>query len=148
MKFDPIEKLNLAIAAGGVSASLALSTPAFASSLALGAAFGALNFRSLRTASERLFSGELAGSGPWVALFGLRFVLLAAAIGFSLHAGAHPVALVLGLSAIVPAAVIGAWTMRPAVDPDAPALDPEDPEWDLWNAWRASEIDPVDEDEQ
>jgi hypothetical protein len=147
MKFDPIEKMNLAIAAGGVSASLALSTPAFASSLALGAAFGALNFRTLRTASEKLFSGELAGSGPWVALLGLRFVLLAAAIGFSLHAGAHPVALVIGLSAIVPATVIGAWTMRPAIDPNAPALEPDDPEWDRWNAWKASEVDPVDEDE-
>jgi hypothetical protein len=147
MKFDPIERLNLAIAAGGVAGSLALASPAFASSLALGAGFGALNFRALRSASERLFSGELAGSGPWVALFSLRFVMLAGAIGFALHAGADPVALVMGLSAIVPAAVLGAWLMRPVVDPGAPALEADDPDWERWNAWLAREIEPQDEDE-
>lgn len=147
MKIDPIERFNLALAAGGVAGSFALVGPAFASSLALGAAFGALNFRALRTASDKLFSGELAGSGPWVALFGLRFVLLALAIGLALRAGAHPAALVIGLSLIVPAAVAGAWVMRPAPDPDAPALDAEDPEWDAWNPWFAREVEPVDEDE-
>lgn len=147
MKIDPIERFNLALAAGGVAGSYALAGPAFASSLALGAAFAALNFRALRTASEKLFSGELAGSGPWVALFGLRFALLAVAIGLALHAGAHPAALVIGLSLIVPSAVAGAWLMRPAVDPSAPALDADDPEWDVWNPWLAREVDPADEDD-
>jgi len=147
MKFDPIERLNLAIAAGGVSVSLVLASPAFASSLALGAAFGALNFRALRSASDKLFSGELAGSGPWVALFSLRFVMLAGAIGFALHVGANPVALVTGLSAIVPAAVLGAWLMRPAVDPNAPVLDADDPDWERWNAWLAREVELREEDE-
>ncbi len=148
MKIDPIERFNLALAAGGVAGSLALAGPAFASSLALGAAFGALNFRALHTASEKLFSGELAGSGPWVALFGMRFVLLAVAISLALNAGAHPAALVIGLSLIVPSAVAGAWLMRPAVDPDAPALAADDPEWDVWNPWFAREEEPVDEDER
>jgi hypothetical protein len=148
MKIDPIERFNLALAAGGVAGSLALAGPAFASSLALGAAFGALNFRALRSASEKLFSGELAGSGPWVALFGLRFVLLAVAIGLALNAGAHPAALVIGLSLIVPSAVAGAWLRRPALDPNAPALGADDPEWDAWNPWFAREEDPVDEDDR
>lgn len=142
MKLDPIERLNLALAAGGVAGSYALASPAFASSLALGAAFGAMNFRALRSASQRLFSGEIAGSGPWMGVFALRFSLLSVAIVMSLEAGAHPAAFVMGLSAIVPAALIGAFFMRPPVDPDAPCLDPEDPEWDRWNPWLAREVAP------
>lgn len=148
MKIDPIERLNLALAAGGVAGSLALEGPAFASSLALGAAFAAVNFRALRSASERLFSGELGGSRAWMGLFGLRFALLAVGIGVALHAGAQPAPLVIGLSLIVPSTVAGAWLMRPALDPNAPALDPDDPEWDAWNPWLARERGPADEDEQ
>lgn len=147
MRLDPIERLNLALAAGAVPVALAAGSPRFASSLALGAAFGALNFRALHSASRRMFAGALGGSGPWVALFGVRFVLLAVAVGLALRVGADPVALVLGLSAIVPATLVGAWRMRPPVVADVPALDPEDPEWERWDPWRARERAPRDEDE-
>ena len=147
MRLDPLERWNLGISAGTVAVCVAAASPGFAASLGLGAALGALNLRALTTASQRMFAGQLAGSGPWVALFGLRFSLLGLAIGLSLHAGAEAVALVIGLSLVIPATVIGAWRMRPALVPDAPALDPDDPAWDDWNPWLARERGPEDEDD-
>ena len=47
--------------------------------------------------------------------------------------------LLIGLSIIMPAVVIEAWRTRPAVDPQAQALDPEDPAWESWNPWLARE---------
>ena len=139
MRFDPLERWNLGISTSAVAVSALAFSPAFTASLGLGAAFGALNFRALVTASHRMFDGTIAGSGPWVALFGLRFVMLAVAIGLSLQVGAQAVPLVIGLSLVIPATIIGAWRMRPAIDPDAPALDPDDPSWDQWNPWLARE---------
>ena len=60
----------------------------------------------------------------------------------------HPVAVVIGLSLIIPAAIIEAWRTRPPVDPNAAALSPDDPDWERWNAWLARERLPgEDEDE-
>ena len=67
------------------------------------------------------------------------FGLLVIGIGAALRFGADPVALIIGLSLIMPAAVLEAWRARPAVDPDAPALAPDDPAWERWNPWLARE---------
>jgi len=139
MRFNPLERWNLGISTGAVAVSALAFSPGFAASLGLGAAFGAVNLRALVSASQRLFDGTLAGSGPWVALFGLRFVMLAVAIGLSLQAGAQAVPLVVGLSLVIPATIVGAWRMRPPVEPDAPVLDPDDPGWERWNPWLARE---------
>ena len=47
----------------------------------------------------------------------------------------------------MPAAVIEAWRARPAVDENAPALDPDDPSWDRWNPWLARERDALEDEE-
>ena len=39
----------------------------------------------------------------------------------------------------MPAAVVEAWRTRPAVDPNAPALPPDDETWERWNPWLARE---------
>jgi len=152
LRLDPMERLNLGISAGAVAASFAFASPLFAASVALGAALEALNFRALRAATRRLFAGELTVGHAWAAGFGARFVLLAAGIGYALHAGAHPVALTLGLSTMVPAVLVGAWLQRPPVlDPATlpPPPPPDDPSWDRWSVWRAREIEPrADEDEE
>ncbi|HTY18262.1 MAG TPA: hypothetical protein VMH82_11085 [Myxococcota bacterium] len=142
MQRDPIERLNLALSAGAVAASFAVASPAFATSLALGAAIESVNFRVLRSASRRALSGELAPGGAWVAGFSLRFVLLAVAISFALRAGAQPVALVIGLSMIVPAAIAGAWVQRPPVGEPEPGPPTDDESWDRWNPWLAREREP------
>lgn len=144
---DPIERLNLALAAGGVAASLALATPLFAGSLAVGAALEAFNFRGLRRSAQFLFWGEIRGSGGWMGVYALRFSLLVIGIGSALYFGADPAGLLVGLSLIMPAAMIEAWRSRPPVDPDAPALDPDDPAWERWNAWLAREGSDRDGDE-
>jgi hypothetical protein len=146
VSIDPIERLNLALSAGAVAASLLLATPAFAASLALGALLETFNFRGLRRSAQFLFWGEIRGGGPWMGVFALRFALLATGIVVALVFGADPRGLLLGLSLIMPAAVIEAWRARPAVDPDAPALAPDDPAWERWNAWLARER-PEREDE-
>jgi hypothetical protein len=33
------------------------------------------------------------------------------------------------------------------VDPDAPALAPDDPSWDAWNPWLAREVEPSEDQE-
>ena len=146
-QIDPIERLNLTLSAGAVAASAAFLSPGFAISLAIGAGLEAFNFRGLHRSAQFLFWGEIGSGGTWLGVYGLRFSLLVIGIGAALYFGADPVGLLVGLSLIVPATVIQAWRHRPAIDPDAPALDPEDPEWDLWNPWLAREEEPTDEDE-
>ena len=143
-----MERLNFGISAGAVAAGFALASPAFATSLALGAAIEALNFRALRAGAAQLFAGNLVAGKAWAMGFGVRFAFLAVAISLALGAGAHPVALVLGLSTTIPAVVIGAWLQRPAIDPNAPALEADDPSWDVWNPWLARERDPSEDEEQ
>jgi len=146
---DPMERINLTLSTGGLAASLALASPAFAGAYALGAALEAVNFRALRACATRLLSGQLGSGGAlWTALLGMRLGMLFVSMGIALFAGAHPLGLLLGVSTIVPAALAGAWLMRPAIDPNAPALEPDDPSWDRWSVWRADETLPNEEDER
>jgi len=142
-----MERLNFGISAGAVAAGFALASPAFAASLAAGAAIEALNFRVLRSGATQLFGGNFVAGKLWAMGFGVRFAFLAVAISLALGAGAHPVALVLGLSTTIPAVLIGAWLQRPAIDPNAPALDGDDPSWDAWDPWLARERDPSEDEE-
>jgi hypothetical protein len=152
MRLDQVERLNLTLSAGAVAASMALATPHFATSLAVGAALEAVNFRALRRMGKRLVSGELVATGPQIGIFGVRFLLLATAIVLSMAAGANPVALLIGLSIVVPAVVIDAWRHRPPIEAcePVPVPPPDDPSWDEWNVWRVQGVDspsPSDEDE-
>jgi hypothetical protein len=140
-----MERWNLGLSAGAVAASFAFASPRFACSVAAGAAIEALNFRGLHRASELFFEGALPGG--WQAGFALRFGLLAGGIVAAFVLGAHPIGLVLGLSLMVPAAVIGAWRSRPPIEVDAPSLSPDDPEWERWDPWLARERDEDDEDD-
>jgi hypothetical protein len=148
LRLDPIERLNLGICTGAVATSLALSSSRFAASLALGAAIEAINFRALRSASLRLLAGDLSVGRAWILVFALRFFLLAAVLAVAFRAGAHPVGLLLGLSMIVPAAILGAWRQRPAVGNPAPGPPPDDPSWDRWNPWLARERAPEEEEDE
>ncbi len=143
----PMERLNFGISAGAIAVSAAFAPPAFTSSLVLGVALEAVNFRTLRLATARLLSGEIQGGRAWTAVFAIRFTMLLGAMGLALAAGAHPIGLLIGVSTIVPAALLGAWWMRPPVDPTAPALAPDDPSWDAWSVWRGGEVQPAEEDE-
>jgi hypothetical protein len=138
--------LNLTLSAGAVAASLVWATPAFAFSLLVGSLLEACNFHTLRRSAQFLFGGEIAGSRAWIGVFGMRFSLLAIGIVAALHFGAHPVGLLVGLSLMMPAAVIEAWRTRPAIDPDAPALAADDPSWDDWNPWLARERETEEDD--
>ena len=69
-------------------------------------------------------------------------------IGVALIFGADPAGLLIGLSLIMPAAVVEAWRARPAVDPTAPALEADDPIWERWNPWLARETEPADETDE
>lgn len=119
MKFElaKVEQWNLGLSAGAVAASYALATPHFATSLAAGAFLEAINLGAIHRAAKRLFEGHLM-SGGWVGGLALRFILLGTAIYLTMRAGAHPVALLIGLSIAMPATVIDAWINRPPiVDP-------------------------------
>ena len=145
MRIDPIERLNLVLSAGAVAASLAIATPVFAVSLAVGALLETFNFRGLRRSAQFLFWGQIRGGGGWMGVYALRFSLIVIGVGAALHFGAHPVGLLIGLSMIVPAVLIEAWRTRPAVDAQAPALDPEDPAWERWDPWLAREREESEE---
>ena len=145
MKVDPIERTNLTLSVGAVAASLVLMTPAFAFSLAVGALLETVNFRGLRRQAQFLFWGEIKSGGVWTGVFGLRFGILVIGIVAALSFGADPAGLLVGLSLIMPAAVIEAWRTRPPVDPNAQALGPDDPAWDDWNPWLAREREPEEE---
>jgi len=147
MKIDPIERTNLTLSAGAVAASFVLASPLFALSLAAGAALEAFNFRGLRTQAQFLFWGQIRSGGGWTGLYAMRFVVLVTGIGAALWFGADPIGLLVGLSLIMPAAVIEAWRSRPAVDPDAPALAADDPAWDRWNPWLAREQQETEEED-
>ena len=147
MTIGPIERWNLAISAGAVVTSLVVATPGFALSLALGAALEAVNFRSLQRSARFLLFEAIAGARGWIVVFALRFSLLAVCIGAALYFGAHAIALLLGLSLIIPAVLLEAWRTRPPVLADAPALDADDPSWERWNPWLAREED-SDPDEE
>jgi hypothetical protein len=140
--------MNLKLSAGAVAASLVWSTPLFAFSLLAGSLLEAFNFHGLRRSAQFMFWGEIAGSRGWMGVFALRFSLLTIGIVAALYFGAHPVGLLIGLSLMMPAAVIEAWRARPAVDPNAPALDAEDPAWDDWNPWLAREREQPETDEE
>ena len=103
----------------------------------------AVNFRALFHAGKLLFAGRLCN---WSAGWALSYGLLSIGIGVAIYLGVHPVGLVIGLSLILPAAVIEAWQSRPPIDPDAPVLDPDDPSWDRWDPWLARERDEDAED--
>ncbi len=148
ISIDPIERWNIAISAGAVATSLALATPAFATSLAVGAALEAANFRALRRSAQFLFWGVMPGQRAWAAVFGLRFSLLAVGICAALYLGADAAALLIGLSLVMPATLIEAWRSRPPIDASARRLEDDDPSWDRWNPWLARESKPSDEDEE
>lgn len=119
MKFElaKVERWNLGLSAGAVAASYALATPIFATSLAAGAFLEAINLGAIHRTAQRLFAGEML-SGGWIGGLMLRFILLGTAIYLTMQAGAHPVALLIGLSIAMPATVIDAWLNRPPiVDP-------------------------------
>jgi hypothetical protein len=145
---DRVQGLNLGLSAGAVAISWLLLSPLFAASLAAGAVLEAVNFRALRRSCQAIFQSGSSGGGPAVTAFGLRFALLAAAVGLALYAGAHPVGLLIGLSLIVPSMVIAAWMARPAPAPPTPAPPPDDPSWDDWNPWLAREREPDHEEDQ
>ena len=144
-----VNRVNLALSAGAVAASLALTTPHFAGALALGAALETANFRALWRFSERvIFGGAGAGAGAAMGAFGLRFSLLGVVIFAVLAAGVHPIGLLVGLSLMIPTIVVAAWRMRPAPAPIGTAPPPDDPTWDEWNPWLARERAPRDEDDE
>jgi hypothetical protein len=150
VKLEPTERLNLTLSAGAIAASFAFAGPHFASSLAVGAALEAANFRALHRTARALFGGELAGGSPWVVLLAFRFVALTLAIGLAVGAGAHPLGLIIGLSLVVPASIAAALRSRPEVEPAEPgeALPPDDPSWDTYSIWRFREIERLEEDDQ
>jgi len=147
VRLDPIERTNLALSAGAAALSLAFATPGFAASLLAGAALESVNFRGLRRSALLFLGGEIPGAGGFRAVSGLRFLLLALGIAVGLGVGAHPVGFVIGLSLIMPAAVIETWRQRPPVLPDAPVLPADDPAWERWDSWLARERDPAAEEE-
>lgn len=148
MTLDPIERTNLALSVGATAVASALLTPLFAMSLAVGAVLAAINFRALRTSAVASFRGELENRTLWNALFAVRFTLLAVAMLVATRVGVDAAGLAVGLSLVAPAAFIEAWRSRPPIDPNAPALDPDDEAWDRWNPWLARESEQrVEEDE-
>jgi hypothetical protein len=139
---DPFERANLTLSAGAIATSFAIASSGFTASLAVGAVLEVANFRALRRAKQRLFAGEIQGGWAWSALFGVRFAALGVAMYVVLRSGADPIALVLGLSLIVPATLWVAWRTPPPALPATRPQDvppPDDPSWDDWNPWLASE---------
>jgi hypothetical protein len=139
---------NLAFSAGAGALAFALVSPRFAAGLAVGALLEIANFRSMWRSCERIFLSGPNGAGPAVATFGLRFILLGGVIFLALRGGIDAGGLLVGLSLVVPAALLAAWRARPPVLAEVPALAPESEEWDRWNPWLARESDPAEEDER
>jgi hypothetical protein len=148
----PIETLHFVFSAGAVATSIALATPQFAVSVAAGAAIEALNFRGLAIASQALCGGVIARRGAWLGLLGLRLLVLATVLLLALQVGASPAGLLVGLSVILPASLIGAFALRPPVDPSVgptPPVPPaDDPSWDTWNPWLARERTRAEDEER
>jgi hypothetical protein len=139
--------VNAILASGAIAVCGVLAPSRFTLSLAVGVAIQAVNYRVLRRATNRLFAGELTGGRAWTAAYALRFVGVGVAMVAALAADADPVGLVIGLSTVVPAAVIAAWRHPPPAAPSALALPPDDPSWDRWDAWWAREREVAEEDE-
>lgn len=146
-----VEQLNLGLSAGAVAVSFVFSTPHFATSLAAGALLEAVNFGAIHRGARQLFSGESASLRGWVGVLSMRFMLLALAILVTMQAGAHPAALLIGLSLVMPATVIDAWIHRPpVVDPatlptlveaEAEAEAEDDAEyWERYSIWRPGHL--------
>ena len=146
MALARVERLNLGLSAGAVAASFAFATPHFAASLAAGAFLEAVNLGAIHRAAQRLFAGQMLSNG-WVGVLSLRFMALAIAIYVVMWAGAHPVALLVGLSITMPAVLIDAWLNRPPIldpaelptflddlDPFDDASDPERLAPSLWSS--------------
>jgi len=146
VNLDPTQRMNLKLSAGAVAASLVLATPVFAFSLLAGALLESFNFHALRRSAQFLFWGQIDGGRGWMGVFALRFSLLTLGIIAALHFGAHPVGLLIGLSLMMPAAVIEAWRARPSIDDNAPTWGSDDPSWDRWNPWLARERDTLDDE--
>ncbi len=139
MTTRPIEQLNLALSAGAVATAALVASPAFAASVAVGAVVEGLSFRGLSVASKAFFAGVLRGRFVWLLLLGMRLGLVGTLLYFSVRLGADPIGLLIGLSVILPATVVGSLRLRPPVDPNAAALelDPdEEPGPDEWG-WDA-----------
>jgi hypothetical protein len=154
MQLERVERLNLTLSAGAVAATFALASPHVASSLAVGAALEAMNFGALVRGARIYLGGGEQGSGPWLALFSVRFILLGAGIVLAMQAGAHPVGLLCGLSIAIPTVIIDGWLNRPPIDAAArgegewSVPPPEDESWDRYSIWRPQAVDepePVDE---
>lgn len=143
-----LQRFHLTLSVGGIAASALLAGPAFTVAYALGAALEAVNFRALCACASRILSGPSDGSRTWLALLGMRLTMLFAAMGVALVAGAHPLGLLLGVSTVVPAVLVGAWWLGPPIDPNAPALPPDDPAWDHWSIWRADVVEPAADHEE
>lgn len=147
MNIDPIERMNITVSAGAVALSYAFLSPLFALSLAIGAGIEAVNFHGLRRQAHFLFGGDIKHGAQWTGVFALRFGILLFGVAGALYLGADPVGLVVGLSLIMPCAIIEAWRTRPPIQLNAPALDADDPSWDHWNPWLAREEDEVETEE-
>jgi hypothetical protein len=148
MKMDPFERMNLLVSAGAVATSYAVASPSFTTGLALGAAMEAANFHALRRSAQFLFWGVLPNQRAWSAVFAMRFGLLAVGIIAALYFGANAAGLLVGLSLVMPAAIIEAWRTRPPVIENAEALDPDDPGWDAWNPWLARDAEPSEDSDE
>jgi hypothetical protein len=144
IQLDPVERMSFALSAGAVAISYALAPAPFTAGLAAGAALEAINLRGLVAYARRLFSSELAGAGPWIGAFSLRFGVLVVGIFVVLQAGASPVGLLVGLSLAMPAVVISAILNRPErVEHELlPAIPPDDESWDHYSVWRAGSAPP------
>ncbi len=148
MKLERVERLNLTLSAGAIAATFALASPHVASSFAVGAALEAMNFGALIRGARVYLGGGGQGSGPWLALFSVRFVLLGVGIVLAMQAGAHPVALLCGLSIAIPAVLIDGWLNRPQFDALAArhaeewqVPPPDDESWDRYSIWRPTALD-------
>lgn len=117
MALARVEQLNLGLSAGAVAASYVLSTPHFAASVAAGAFLEAVNLGAIYRGAKRLFAGRLMANG-WIGILSMRLILLSLAIYLAMRMGAHPIALLIGLSMTMPATLIDAWLNRP------PVIDP------------------------
>ena len=150
MKLYPAERINMGLSAGAIATSFAIATPHFASSLALGAALEAMNFRFLHGSADLLFGRVVASGGAWVGVLALRLGLLCVGIAGAMIAGADPLGLVLGLSIAMPATVISALFDRPEVieQPleEVPPVD--DPSWDEFSVWRVGDVSDRADDEE
>lgn len=124
MTTRPIEHLHVFLSAGAVAGAAVFASPHFALSVGVGALLEGFNFRGLSLASHALFRGALRGGTAWLVLLVLRLglvgALLFAAIRFG---GIDPIGVLVGLSVVLPASVIGAWRIRPPIDPEAGPVD-------------------------